>query len=436
MTKQNNEESKVTNPSVTEEGKSEVRPIDDQGVNEELNSIISDYWKENQAPGFTGFKQLNANDDEEEVRFVENDSNKPSRHTRKTDKDEKKPKKKKKKSKLVKAIKIIIFVLILLLAAGIGTFAFMRYQGEKASKEEVTSEEIKTVDDAVSENAGKTVIYKGDTYVYNDNISSILFIGVDREDNDVQQNGENGQSDTVVLFTIDHETGESKMLPISRNSMVMVDEYNTDGSYWRQSKVQLAVSFAYGDGKEGSCENVSKAVSRLLYGMPINKYVCFDLACIAKLNDEVGGVTVTVPEDMTHINEDWTAGAEITLHGEEAQAFVRNRKTTVSEDDQDNNAARMERQKIFMSSFVNTVLAKMKSNMTLPVDLYNAVSDDMITDVTTSEVVYYASLIASKGFNNTVLSIDGKVKHDKFTEFYPDEEQLYQLILDTFYTRQ
>ena len=419
-----------------------VRPIDNQNLNDDLKSVISDYWKDRQAPGFTGYKENREKDREEEVRLDEKDTSQPTRHTHQEKtpehkKSKKKKSKNKKSSKLGKTLRIIAAILILMILAGGGTFAYMRYAGQKnLLSSDDSGEEIKVADEAVTENAGKTVTYKGVTYTLNENISTILFIGVDRENyNEDAEYGEAGQSDTIFLTAINHETGETKMIPISRNTMVAVDEYNADGSYWRQKKVQLALAFAYGDGQEGSCQNVAKSVSRLLYGMPINKYVCIDLSCISKLNDAVGGVEVTVLEDLTYKDPAFVEGETITLMGDQAEAYVRTRKTTIDDDSQDNNAPRMARQKQYMLSFINKVLSQMKKHISLPLNLYNAISDEMVTDITPSEVVYYGSLIASKGFNNSILSIDGKVKHGDFTEFYPDEDQLYQLVLDTFYER-
>ena len=226
------------------------------------------------------------------------------------------------------------------------------------------------------------------------------------------------------------------MIPISRSTMVAIDQYNADGSYWKQDILQLAVSFAYGDNIDENCKNVAKAVSRILYGMPVHRYVTMDLSAIPQLNDAVGGVTVTCLEDMTDVDETWTEGAEITLHGKRAETYVRHRKTTISDEKQDNNAPRMERQKQYITCFMNTLLKGMKGDIFIPLRLYRDVGDDIYSDVTTAEIVYYTSMVVSKGFNNSMLSIKGSVKHGKFTEFYPNEEELYQLILDTFYERQ
>ena len=77
-----------------------------------------------------------------------------------------------------------------------------------------------------------------------------------------------------------------------------------------------------------------------------------DLSAIPQLNDAVGGVTLTCLEDMTDVDETWTEGAEITLHGKRAETYVRHRKTTISDETQDNNAPRMERQKQYINKLI------------------------------------------------------------------------------------
>lgn len=347
-------------------------------------------------------------------------------------------KKGKKKTGPGRVFKWACSILLLLVLCATVSFAVMRYVGWKNStKSDDSGEDISMLDGVVSEDGGKTVVYKGVTYTFNEDLSTILFIGVDQEEYEqTGVSGEAGQADTVILTTVNQKTGETRMIPLSRSTMVAVDQYNTDGSYWKQENVQLAVSFAYGTNIDENCKNVAKAVSRILYGMPVHRYVTMDLSAIPQLNDAVGGVTVKCLEDMTDVDETWVKDAEITLHGKQAETYVRHRKTTVSEENQDNNAPRMERQKQYMDCFIHTLLTRMKGDVFVPLRLYREVGDDIYSDVTTSEIVYYTSMVVSKGFNNSVLSIPGTVKHNEFTEFYPDDEKLYQMILDTFYERQ
>ncbi|MBQ6393492.1 MAG: LCP family protein, partial [Eubacterium sp.] len=354
------------------------------------------------------------------------------------DANRKRKKKKTKKKGPGRVLKWIFSILLLLVIGGTVTFGIMRYVGWKNSNRTNDSgEDISTPEGVISENGGKTVVYKGVTYNYNEDLSTVLFIGVDKEkyeENGVS--GEAGQADTVILTVVNQKNGETRMIPLSRSTMVAIDQYNADGSYWKQDILQLAVSFAYGKNIDENCKNVAKAVSRILYGMPVHRFVTMDLSAIPQLNDAVGGVTVNCLEDMTDVNESWTEGAEITLHGKEAENYVRHRKTSISDESQDNNAPRMERQKQYLNNFIRTLLTNMKGDVFVPLRLYREVGDDIYSDVTTSEIVYYTSMLVSKGFNNSILSIKGSVKHNAFTEFYPDEEQLYQLILDTFYERQ
>lgn len=362
----------------------------------------------------------------------------PRQHAAPANATNRKRKKKAKKKGPARVLKCVFSILLLLVIGGTVTFGMMRYVGWKNSNRTNDSgEDITAPEGVITEDGGKTVVYKGVTYNYNEDLSTILFIGVDKEkyeENGVS--GEAGQADTVILTVVNQKTGETRMIPLSRSTMVAIDQYNADGSYWKQDILQLAVSFAYGKNIDENCKNVAKAVSRILYGMPVHRFVTMDLSAIPQLNDAVGGVTVNCLEDMTDVNEAWTEGAEITLHGKEAESYVRHRKTTISDETQDNNAPRMERQKQYLNNFIRTLLSKMKGDIFVPLRLYREVGDDIYSDVTTSEIVYYTSMVVSKGFNNSILSIPGSVKHNAFTEFYPDEEELYQLILDTFYERQ
>ena len=43
---------------------------------------------------------------------------------------------------------------------------------------------------------------------------------------------------------------------------------------------------------------MEEAVSELFYGLPIHGYCALSMNNIADLNDAVGGVTVTVPEEL------------------------------------------------------------------------------------------------------------------------------------------
>ena len=71
-----------------------------------------------------------------------------------------------------------------------------------------------------------------------------------------------------------------------------------------------------------------ESVQKLLCGFTIDQYMAVDTTVVAQLNDAVGGVTVTVPtEGMEKKDPAFVKGNQVTLHGKQAEAFVRYRDT-------------------------------------------------------------------------------------------------------------
>lgn len=64
---------------------------------------------------------------------------------------------------------------------------------------------------------------------------------------------------------------------------------------------------------------------------------------ISELNDLAGGVTVTLEDDFSSIDPAMAKGTTLTLHGDQAETFVRSRMTVGD----GTNASRMERQEAF-----------------------------------------------------------------------------------------
>ena len=64
---------------------------------------------------------------------------------------------------------------------------------------------------------------------------------------------------------------------------------------------------------------MKKTVSELLYGMPIAGCFSMTIEGISTLNDAIGGVSITVPEDYTDIDPAFVQGTTLTLTGEQAE---------------------------------------------------------------------------------------------------------------------
>lgn len=278
--------------------------------------------------------------------------------------------------------------------------------------------------------------YNGKTYQYKDNLMNILCLGIDSRDGIAKEKtpGKAGQADCVILAVLDDEAKTVQLINISRDSMVPVHVYATDGSYVEDRTEQLALQYAYGNGRDWSCQLMEQAVSNLFYGLPIHGYCALSMNSIASLNDTVGGVTVTVPEELAELKPKlFTAGETITLKGNRANEFVRAR--AVNSPDVASNNKRIARQKAYAVAFVNQLKQGMKEDMTLPVKLYQTAEKQMVTSLSLDQAVYLCTEYMNCSFDtDNIYTIDGAVTMgEKYAEFNVDDDALYQMILDIFY---
>ena len=278
--------------------------------------------------------------------------------------------------------------------------------------------------------------YNGKTYQYKENLMNILCLGIDSRDGIEKEKtpGTAGQADCVILAVLDDDAKTIQLINISRDSMVPVHVYATDGSFVEDRKEQLALQYAYGNGRDWSCQLMEEAVSELFYGLPIHGYCALSMNSIADLNDAVGGVTVTVPEDLAVMQPElFTAGTTVTLKGELAYHFVHDRDYKSA--DVASNNKRIARQKTYAVAFVNQLKQGMKEDFSLPVKLYQTAEKQMVTSISLDQAVYLCTEYMNSSFNtDNIYTIDGEVTMgEKYAEFRVDDEALYQLILDVFY---
>lgn len=318
-----------------------------------------------------------------------------------------------------------------LIILAVGTITYLIYQG---GNELFNSDIHVTAPQGIeTEENGKYVVYNGETYKFNDRVTSVLCMGVDKRDLDENNNSKvkasGGQADVLMLVSIDTSNGKITLFNISRDTMVDVTMYSAGGAYAGTENQQICLSYAYGDGKESSCENTVNSVQRLFYNIPINTYFSLDLDGIAALNDSVGGVDVVSPETIGNFVE----GESYHLVGEQAESFVRTRDTSKV----DSNNMRMQRQKVYIQSFMNTVLQQTKKDLTTPLDLFNASAPYSCTNLNPSKVTYLAQQAVLSGLNGIdMLSVPGQVKMGtKYAEFNVSEAEFYQMFLNVYYTK-
>lgn len=335
--------------------------------------------------------------------------------------------------KVIKTAKKIFFaivaVLLIFAIAFLGTFEYMKYQGKKTAMPNI------------HENSNYTEIikYDGKKYKYNENIFSIAFLGIDREE--FVSNDEAdfvGASDAMMVFTVDIKTGDAKVIALPRDIMVEMDTFVDGTNEIRKEEVhQLYLAYSYGDGKELSCKNAVDTISRVLNNVTIDKYYALDLAGISVINDSIGGVLLKSKYDFPAY--DIKKDDVVTLKGDMAESYVRARDTDTITASLD----RLDRQVQYVESFFLQVFPAVMTDFTMVSRLYNTGSQYSQTNLSLQDAAYISSVLLSKGTSRfETYTIDGEMKGYKdektgntHAAFYPDNDSIIQTVLDVFYTR-
>jgi len=337
-----------------------------------------------------------------------------------------------KKEKLPVAARIAIGILLFLLGIVVVAVAVvlgMRFMGHR--------DMMNTSGEATAYR--ETIEYKGHTYEYNDDMLSMVFLGIDQRTlENTTKTDFVGASDADIVVAVNTKTGETDVIAIPRDTMVDVDIWSTSGIFLRTQKTQLCLAYAYGDGNVKSCENAVTSISRVLYDVPIQKYFALDLDGIAPLNDAIGGVTVNALYSVPEFGIE--KGKTVTLVGDMAEAYVRTRdmdKVTAS-------LNRTDRQVQYIKAFANQAAPAVIRDFSTVSRLYKTASKYSRTNITLNNATYITSLLLSKGVTEfETHTLKGKMKAAEdallpdvvHAEFYPDEDNLMEIVLDVFYTQ-
>lgn len=318
---------------------------------------------------------------------------------------------------------LIAIVVIALIALGIAGLNFVEHLSEKAPEGAGTSSI------PVGNGTGKMLTVDGEDYTLNPDLTTLLLIGTD--DIELEQHeGYRNQalSDYLALVILNNAEKTCTILQIDRNTMAEIQVLGNGGKSIGTTTQQICYAHVYGDGLKQSCENTVKAVSTLLFGLPIDNYLSLTMGSIAALNDAVGGVTVTIEDDFTGVDDTLIKGETVHLMGEHAYNFVHERMRMI---DDDANPARMRRQAVYMQALTEVLREKVEADDSFVLKLYDAVADYLVTDCTVDELSDFSESLAEYTLTGFV-SPEGENIKNEYTEFYPDGDKLEQLVIDLF----
>ena len=321
---------------------------------------------------------------------------------------------------------IILLAALAVLAAGIMLLEGPEAKETKDIRQDGTRE---FMDESLVEWNGGQYIKKPATRVY-------LIVGIDQEqaENRISRNSyrNGGQADFLLLLAIDHTEQTVHMLQIDRDTMTDVTILGTYGNETGTRVLQICLSHSFGADREENAKYTLQAVGRLLEGIDIDGYYMVNYSAVGALNDALGGVTVTIPEDMTSVMPEWEAGKTVTLHGTEAETFVRTRRTVGG----GTNRERAARQQIYIRGAINrirelfsedtgagpAVLAALRRYANT-----NLTDQKLLTEI--NDAMHYSIL--------PVDTLEGEYTHDAdgFVEFHMTEHDAARWKMDHLYQK-
>lgn len=276
----------------------------------------------------------------------------------------------------------------------------------------------------------KTVIYNGQEYIFNENVSTFLVLGLDKyeADSDIDSYNNDNQADFLMLIVYDNENKQCTALHINRDTITDVNTLGVGGETIDTTKKQIALAHTQGNGKGVSCRNTADSVSKLLHGVKINHYASLKMDAVSIINDRVGGVTVEVLDDFSGIDDELVMGETVTLKGEQALIYVRTRYGL----EDSTNSNRIERQKQYLDSLYPKFKERASDDNEFVVETSLDISDYLISDCSITQLQNLTDKFLSYEFKGVETLKGESIPGERYMEFYPDEDELAKMVVELF----
>ncbi|MFZ7133041.1 MAG: LCP family protein [Eubacteriales bacterium] len=260
---------------------------------------------------------------------------------------------------------------------------------------------------------------------------NILFLGFDKNEGR-ESKYRLFRPDGIILMSINFETDKINLISFPRDSRVWIAH--------RPGKDKINASFYYGHDEGGGNTDEENeqmgyqycvdTVSEFLGNIYINNYVAIDMDGFREIIDQIGGITLTVQEDMyddTKNGELIAKAGTQTLNGKQFLAYVRDRDKTNEKD--------KERTQRTQEAFV-TVMNQLKSQNMLKLlpDLFDTYQRNIRTDLTVKEMTSLALYGQKIAFDSISLHVvEGQYDYINDIIYYiPDEEERINLVKEAF----
>lgn len=328
---------------------------------------------------------------------------------------------------------ILLFTVLSIALAGTVAVGLHLRRNQASDVRETTPAPEDTAVETVREKWQEGIIsYQGKHYKYNNRLRAYLLMGIDKDGPalEAEDGISGGQADALFLIVADSENKTISLVSIHRNTITKIQTQDKDGIDTGEIDAQICVQHGFGDGRHLSCSRTADAVSYLFYNLPISGYLSINMGAVPALNDSVGGVEVSVLQNLSYPDKgvELHAGETRTLNGTEAYYYLRGRDIN----EFDSATYRLRRQEQYITTYIGKLKAAMAGNPDKAAELYDSISEYLVTDVDFVNLV--SELITYEYDGSRMYTVPGETRMgEEFEEFHADDASLYDLVLQVFY---
>ncbi|MBD8961183.1 MAG: hypothetical protein EGR81_02795 [Ruminococcaceae bacterium] len=275
--------------------------------------------------------------------------------------------------------------------------------------------------------------YNGVEYVKNEDVESFLILGLDKFEDAINNDSYNNdqRADFLMLLVFDNSEKKFTAVHLNRDTMVNMNVLGVAGQKIGTVNKQLALAHTYGNGRDVSCRNTADAVSELLNGVKVNHYLSITMDAVPILNDLLGGVEVTVLDDFSGIDDTLIKGETVTLHGDHALTYVRERYGL----EDSSNSTRMVRQRQYMTAVYDKAMLKIENDDNFVIEASSKLADYIVSDRSVNQLQEIAKKLSQYKFTE-IETLEGEsVVKDGLMEFRPDADSIDKIVFELFYKK-
>lgn len=275
--------------------------------------------------------------------------------------------------------------------------------------------------------------YNGVEYVKNEDVESFLILGLDKFEDAINNDSYNNdqRADFLMLLVFDNSEKKFTAVHLNRDTMVNMNVLGVAGQKIGTVNKQLALAHTYGNGRDVSCRNTADAVSELLNGVKVNHYLSITMDAVPILNDLLGGVEVTVLDDFSGIDDTLIKGETVTLHGDHALTYVRERYGL----EDSSNSTRMVRQRQYMTAVYDKAMLKIENDDNFVIEASSKLADYIVSDRSVNQLQEIAKKLSQYKFTE-IETLEGEsVVKDGLMEFRTDADSIDKIVFELFYKK-